>query len=589
MSLSIQSVRDLLSKHGLSAVIIPTGDPHSSEYPCPHWELRKALCPFTGSAGCVVITSDKALLWTDSRYWEQAQIELEGTLFTLMRDGDPATPRLTPWLCENLPCGSRVGIDACSYALKPFSKLQAALKACGMTLGDVSDALYALWDERPELYPVPALPFESGQRPRPEKLALTRDAMKKAGADTLLVCALDDVAWLCNLRGSDLPNTPVFLAYLLIREESADLFIDPRKLGPATVASLRKDGVRCHPYETVNEALRELPPETVFFVDPAQMNAHLYQSVANGIKIVTGTNPVTVLKSRKNPEELALIQESMVDEGLALVSLFAWIEEEMSRGASLSEWDVSEKLLELRKKSPRFIETSFTTIAAVGANASQPHYAPYPEKSSPITAGTLLLLDSGGQYLTGTTDITRTIGIGPVPEAMKKDYTTVLRAHIALAGARFPTGLHAGRLDSLTRSPLWQVGADYGHGTGHGVGFVLNVHEAPLSISPRTPATDATRLVEGVVVSNEPGLYRAGLWGVRLENLVTPVRSAFEGFSEFETLSLCPFDRTLILTELLTTDETHWVDTYHTLVYERLAPYLGQDLLRWLEKATAPL
>ena len=589
MSLSIQSVRDLLGEHGLSAVIIPTGDPHSSEYPCPHWELRKALCPFTGSAGCVVITSDKALLWTDSRYWEQARIELEGTLFTLMRDGDPATPRLTPWLCENLPVSSRIGIDAGSYALKPFSKLQTALKTRGMTLGDVSEALYALWDNRPELQAVPVLPFESGQRPRSEKFALTRAAMKKAGADTLLVSALDDVAWLCNLRGSDLPNTPVFLAYLLIRAEVADLFINLRKLGPATVASLRKDSVRCHPYEAISEALRELSPDTVFFVDPTQMNAHLYQSVANGVRIVTGTNPVTVLKTRKNPEELALIQESMVDEGIALVSLFSWIENQTTRGVVLSEWDVSEKLLELRKQSPRFIETSFTTIAAVGANASQPHYAPSPKKSDPLRPGTMLLLDSGGQYLTGTTDITRTIGIGPVSEAMKKDYTTVLRAHIALAKARFPTGLHAGRLDSLARSPLWQAGADYGHGTGHGVGFVLNVHEAPLSISPRTPATDATRLVEGIVVSNEPGLYRAGLWGVRLENLVTPVRSAFEGFSEFETLSLCPFDRTLILTELLTKDEKLWVDTYHALVCERLAPYLGEVSMRWLEKAIAPL
>ena len=589
MSPSIQSVRNLLHDKGLSAVIIPTGDPHSSEYPCRHWELRKAVCPFTGSAGCVVITNDKALLWTDSRYWEQAQKELKGTEFILMRDGDKFTPRLTQWLCQNLLPTSRVGIDASSYALKPFTKLQAALKGQNMTLGDVSDALYALWTERPELGTIPILPFDGGQRPRPEKIALVRECMRKAGADSLLVCALDDVAWLCNLRGSDLPNTPVFLAYMLIREESAELFIDSRKLGPATLALLRKDAVRCRPYESVVDALGNLPDQSILFVDPTQMNAHLYQSVPSGVKTVTGTNPVTILKSRKNPDELALIRESMIHEGVALVSLFFWIEQAVAQGIDFSEWDVSEKLLNLRKESPTFVETSFPTIAAVGANASQPHYAPKQNKTCAITPGSMLLLDSGGQYLTGTTDITRTVGIGAVSETMQLDYTAVLRAHIALANAVFPTGIHAGRLDSLARTPLWQVGADYGHGTGHGVGFFLNVHEAPLSISPRTPATEATRLVDGVVVSNEPGLYRAGLWGVRLENLVTPIVSGFRGFSKFETLSLCPFDRNLIVAERLSNEERKWLNTYHALVWEKLSPHLGQTLRHWLEKAVQPL
>ena len=589
MSLSIQNVRDLLDKHGLSAIVIPTGDPHSSEYPCRHWQLRRALCPFTGSAGSVVITNDKALLWTDSRYWEQAREELDGTPFALMCDGAPSTPKQAPWLCANLPYGSRVGIDACSCALGPFSQLQSALKSRGMTLGDVSEALYALWDDRPPLEIIPVLPFDCGQRPRSEKLSLVRQHVKKAGADTLLVCALDDVAWLCNLRGADLPHTPVFLAYMLIREESADLFIDPMKLGPSTVASLRKDAVRCRSYDAVDEALKDLPASSVLFVDPAQMNAHLYESVPTNIRIVTGTNPVTVLKSRKNPQELTFIRESMIDEGVALVSLFAWIKEQLRQGTVFSEWDVSEKLLELRQASPRFVETSFQTIAAVGSNAAQPHYAPSPENSSPMTSGAMLLIDSGGQYLTGTTDITRTVRIGPVSEAMKQDYTAVLRSHIALATARFPAGIHAGRLDSLARKPLWQVGSDYGHGTGHGVGFFLNVHESPLSISPRTPTAEATRLVNGVVVSNEPGLYRAGLWGVRLENLVTPVASDFQGFSEFETLSLCPFDRTLILADRLDEYEKLWLNNYHAIVRERLSPHLQETEKHWLDEATAPL
>ena len=589
MPISLQTVRELLQRENLSAVVVPTGDPHASEYPCRHWELRKALCPFTGSAGTLVITPAAALLWTDSRYWEQASRELNGSGFELMQDGSENVPSIEEWLSRTLQAGVNVGLDGSSTPLQTFARWKNRLSENGISLTDVSPSLYRLWTDRPSLLTTPVLPFHSFQRPRSEKLAAVRNKLREIGADTLLVTALDDVAWLSNLRGLDVQNTPVFVAYFLIQEKTATLFIDPRKIGPATIRALYADAIECRPYDEIEPALKELPASSRLLLDPAQINLHLFDSALSHVQTIRGTNPVTQLKTIKTPEEIQSVRSCMVLEGIALVKLFSWIEDALSAGDPPTEWNVAEKLLSFRKEAQTFVESSFETIAATGANAALPHYAPSAASSCPLAKDSVLLLDCGGQYLGATTDITRTISLGLAPESLRRDYTAVLRGHIAFATARFPEGLHAGRIDSLARAPLWEIGADYGHGTGHGVGFFLSVHEPPLSVSPRTPTTDAVRLVRGMILSNEPGVYRTGLWGVRLENLVTPKESGIPDFLDFETLSLCPFDKKLIIPEMLTKKERQWIDDYHAAVYNRLSLFLGENHRKWLERATSPL
>lgn len=589
MLISLKTVREFMQKEEISALIIPTGDPHASEYPCPHWELRKALCPFTGSAGTLVITAEEALLWTDSRYWVQAARELATSEFTLMRAGDAEVPRPETWIATHFNSQTRIGIDGAATTLFRFEEIEKALYAKEITLTDVSRTLYTLWENRPPMPEVPVLPFTLSQDPRTEKLSSLREALKKVGADAMLVTALDDLAWVTNLRGGDVPFTPVFLGALLLDQSSATLFINPKKVGRATYASLQADGIRCRPYEALQDALRELPNTLRLLVDAKQMNAHLYAGSLSHVNSVRAASPISALKTRKNPREIQSIREAMEKEGAALAKLFFWVEESLKMGKTITEFDVAEKHLALRKEAENFVELSFETIAATGPNAALPHYAPRALKSSMLQAGTLLLLDCGGQYFGATTDITRTVALGSVSEEIKRDYTAVLRAHIALLMARFPAGLPAFYLDSVARGPLWEEGMDFGHSTGHGVGFFLCVHEAPLAISPRTNSEEAARLQPGVVVSDEPGVYRTGKWGIRIENLITPIPSEKQGFLEFEPLSLFPYDRSLIDLSMLSPKERAWIDGYHAYVLERLKNSLEGPVLNWLERATAPL
>ncbi len=589
MFVPLTATRNYLREKGLNALIVPTGDPHASEYPSSHWELRKALCPFTGSAGTLVITETAALIWTDSRYWEQAKRELADSGFLLKEDGASGVESPEVWLRKNLPPTSRIGIDGSTTPLMRFERIQKEIATQKMTLTDVSDSVYALWSERPEISMRPVLSFTNAQKPRKEKLKAVCDALDCLGADAVLLTKLDDIAWLTNLRGADVLYTPVFLAYMLITHTSATLFIDSKKMGTLTRLTLQADGIDCEEYDALDCTLSHFPSDLKLLIDPKEINAHLYTSALSQLNLVKDTNPVATLKTRKSPEEIASIRKAMRYEGLALVKLFMWIEESLAQNQTLTEYDVAEKLRALRLEEPTCIDLSFETIAAVGENAALCHYAPTKEKSAQLQPGTMLLLDSGGQYFDGTTDITRTIALGEVPEAMKQDYTAVLRGHVAFSSSRFPNGLNAGRLDSFARAPLWENGIDYGHSTGHGVGFFLSVHEAPLSSSPRTPLTEATKLVEGVVLSDEPGVYRAGLWGVRIENLVSPSRFNETDFLTFEPLSLCPYDRNLIVVDRLSPFERQWINNYHAYVFETLSPFLDSKSCAWLKNATAPL
>ncbi len=589
MFVPLTATRNYLREKGLNALVVPTGDPHASEYPSSHWELRKALCPFTGSAGTLVITETTALLWTDSRYWEQAKRELADSGFFLKEDGAPGVESPEVWIRKNLPYASQIGIDGSTTPLTRFEAIQKELLAQKMTLTDVSDSVYDLWVNRPEISKRPVLSFTNAQKSRKEKLKAVSDALNCIGADAVLLTKLDDIAWLTNLRGADVLYTPVFLGFMLVTHTSATLFIDSKKIGPLTRLALKADGIDCVEYDALESTLSLFSTDLKLLIDAKEVNAHLYTKALSRLNLVKDANPVATLKTRKTPEEIASIRQAMRFEGVALVKLFMWIEKSLAENKALTEYDVAEKLRSLRLEEPTCVDLSFETIAAVGENAALCHYAPTKEMSSPLKLGTMLLLDSGGQYFDGTTDITRTIALGVVPEAMKRDYTAVLRGHIAFSSARFPNGLHAGRLDSFARAPLWENGIDYGHSTGHGVGFFLSVHEAPLSSSPRTPATEATKLVEGVVLSDEPGVYRAGLWGVRIENLVSATRFNETDFLTFEPLSLCPYDRHLIEVERLSSFERQWINDYHAYVFEKLSPGLDSEASEWLKKATAPL
>lgn len=589
MFVPLNATRNYLREKGLNALIVPTGDPHASEYPSSHWQLRKALCPFTGSAGTLVITEFAAFLWTDSRYWEQAKRELADSGFLLKEDGATGVESPEIWIRKNLAPASRIGIDGTTTSLTRFEAIQKELATQKMTLSDVSDTVYALWSIRPEISAKPVLSYTQAQKPRKEKLKMLSEALDCARADALLLTKLDDIAWLTNLRGADVLYTPVFLAYMLVTHTSATLFIDSKKLGSLTRLALKADGIDCEEYDALEFFLSRFSRDLKLLIDPKEVNAHLYSKALSQLNLLKDANPVAKLKSRKTPEEIASIRQAMRFEGVALVKLFMWIEKGLAENQRLTEYDVAEKLRALRFEEPSCVDLSFETIAALGENAALCHYAPSKEMSSELKRGTMLLLDSGGQYFGGTTDITRTIALGAVPDAMRNDYTAVLRGHIAFSSVRFPNGLHAGRLDSFAREPLWENGLDYGHSTGHGVGFFLSVHEAPLSSSPRTPATEATKLVEGVVLSDEPGVYRAGLWGVRIENLVTPCRFNETDFLTFEPLSLCPYDRSLIVVDRLSTFERQWIDNYHAYVFEKLSPLLDSEACEWLKKATAPL
>lgn len=590
----LHRMREYMKKRRIDAWVVLTGDPHLCEYLPEDWAFRKYLSGFTGSAGTLVICAQKALLWTDSRYWEQALQQLEGTGIELMRQGAIETPRITEWLVKHLPAGATVGIDPRTISVQRYAEVETQLAAGDIALLANDTLMSTIWTERPEANSAPVFAFDYGQSTRKEKLAAVSRALTEADAQALLLTALDDVAWITNLRGSDVACTPVFTAYALICHQGGILYIDPKKFAdPAVLESLKADGFKVVDIKRIGaDLLSRLPGHTVL-VDAASTTQALYLKLMadERIEIVRKNNPVQLLKSRKTAQELDLLRQTMRHDGAALCELFAWLENSLAEGVTLTENDVAQKLNTLRSRLPGFLDLSFTTISAAGANAALPHYSPSETDSAVVNDACVLLIDSGGQYTGGTTDITRMVAVGPSDKALKRDFTAVLRGHIALATARFPKGTFAAQLDTFARAPIWEIGADYGHGTGHGVGFALSVHEGPVHISPRCPTVNETRVVEGLVLSNEPGLYRTGLWGIRTENLVTPVAlEAEDGQMQpmltFETLSLCPIDTRLIDTSMMTPFEIWWVNDYHRRVRESLFELLSPKAQAWLVRAT---
>lgn len=589
----IAVLRGQLALSGLQACLVPTADPHLSEYLPEHWAVRAWLSGFDGSAGTLLVTADFAGLWTDSRYWAQAESQLRGSGITLMRAGAPDVPDPLGWVLEHLERGDRVAADGRVLDRAAARRWHEGLAAAGMALVLDQDPAGAVWEERPAL---PAAPVYEHRPPhacrsRAANLAAVRAAVRAHGADWHLLSSLDDIAWLLNLRGADVDYNPVFLAHALLDAERVRLYVAPGKVDAALAAVLSADGVELRDYTALASDLAGLPPDAALLVDPARVTAGTL-SHAPQARLIEAINPSQLLKSVKTAAEAAHIREAMAQDGAALCEFFAGFEAALAAGERITELDVDTRLSAARARRPGFVSLSFATIAGFNANGAMPHYRATGSSHAVIQGDGLLLIDSGGQYLGGTTDITRVVPVGTPSAAQRADYTAVLQAHIALARAQFPVDTPSSVLDALARAPLWRRGLDYGHGTGHGVGYFLNVHEGPQSISVRGHARPHQGMQAGMLTSNEPGLYRDGQWGIRIENLVLAVpaaQTAFGSFLAFETVTLCPIDTRCVVRELLSPEELDWLNAYHEQVRERLLPLVDGAARDWLLARTAPL
>lgn len=603
--LRLARVRDALQQQQLAAVLVPSSDPHLSEYLPERWQGRQWLSGFTGSMGTLVVTTEVAVLFADSRYWVQAEAELAGSGVDLVRVPTAAATHPIDWLASHLRAGQAVGVDGEVLGLATARLLQRTLETAGIALRTDVDVLAVVWPDRPGLPDAPVYEHTAPQatESRAARLAQVRDAMARHGATHHVISTVDDIAWLFNLRGSDVSYNPVFLAHALIDATQAALYLAPGKIAPALQHTLAADGVRVESYQRAGPALAALPAGSTLLIDPRRITLGLRQQVRDSgnsaVRVIEATNPSTLQKSRKNAAEAAYIREAMAQDGAAMCGFYAWFEQALADPANagrLTELTVDERLSAARNDRPGFVGLSFPTIAGFNGNGAMPHYRATRESHAVIEVnrdqgGGLLLIDSGGQYSGGTTDITRVWPIGVPSAAHKRDYTRVLKGMMALSRTRFPRGTLSPMLDAIARAPLWQHGLDYGHGTGHGVGYFLNVHEGPQSISKAIP--EPTMAMEpGMVTSIEPGLYRPGQWGIRIENLVLTVPAetaegdAFGEFLEFETLTLCPIDTRCLDRSLLDAGEIDWLNRYHATVFERLAPLVSGGALDWLTERT---
>ncbi len=592
--LRIEQAQAALARHGLAAVLVPSSDPHLSEYLPERWQGRQWLSGFTGSMGTLVVTLKTAAVFADSRYWVQAEAELAGSGIELVKIPTGNATRHVEWLASHVKAGETVGVDGSVLGLAAASGLRSALDAAGVALRTDFDVLAEVWPERPGLPAAPVYEHRAPHAPlaRGAKIVQVREAMARHGATHHLVSTVDDIAWLFNLRGADVSYNPVFLAHALIAPEGVTLFVAEGKVDARLQAVLAADGVQLAPYARAAGALAALGADAVLLVDPKRVTFGLREVVR--ARVVEAINPSTLLKSRKSADEAAHIRSAMAQDGAAMCEFYAWLERALGR-ERITELTIDAELSAARAKRPGFVGLSFGTIAAFNANGAMPHYHATAESHAVIEGDGLLLIDSGGQYLGGTTDITRVWPIGTPSADQRRDYTLVLKGTLALSRTRFPRGTLAPMLDAIARAPLWEHGLEYGHGTGHGVGYFLNVHEGPQTISKAVP--DAHMAMEpGMITSIEPGLYRPGKWGIRIENLVmniaSPVGSEsgeFGEFLEFETLTLCPIDTRCIERCLLRSDEIDWLNGYHASVRERLSPLATGAALAWLTTRTAPI
>lgn len=582
----ITALRNFMNKHHLAAFIIPTTDPHLSEYTAPRWKSREWISGFTGSAGTLVITLDKAALWTDSRYFIQAEKQLEDTEIILFKEGLPNTPPILEWLGSILKANESVGIDGQLFPISEVETIKRTLDSYKINLNTTFDPLESLWENRPAIPQNPAFIHEIKYAGKSimDKIAQIRKGMEADHIEGLLVSSLDDIAWTLNLRGDDVKYNPVVISYLLITLNDVIYFISPEKVTNKVKEYLNSPGIKIERYEGLPAYLSTIQLKNLH-LNPVNTNYALYSSIPQKCQIIRGNSPIPLFKAIKNTQEIEGIHRAMIRDGVALVRFWHWLEKAVPSGKE-TEISVDLKLHEFRAQQDLYMGKSFDTIAGYKEHAAIVHYSATPESDATLSPKGFLLLDSGAQYLDATTDITRTIALGELNEEEKRDYTLVLKGHIQLALCKFPHGTRGTQVDILARLALWKAGMNFLHGTGHGVGVFLNVHEGPQSIRMNE---NPTILLPGMLTSNEPGVYKEGKHGIRIENLILVCedrQTEFGEFYQFETVTLCPIDKVGILRSMLTQEEIDWLNNYHRTVFERLSPYLDGDEKKWLQTKT---
>ncbi|MDR2927763.1 MAG: aminopeptidase P family protein [Cytophagaceae bacterium] len=579
-----------MKEAGIDACIIPSGDPHLSEYSADHWKIREWVSGFTGSAGTVVITACEAGLWTDSRYYLQAEQQLNGKYIRLFKDGQPGVPDYADWLNDTLPKGSKIGVNNELFSITQAKKLTEKLGTNKKEVISNFTMDGEIWNIRPPMpvEKITSIPDYMTGLSRQAKIEQVRNEMRKKGATHYITAALDEIAWVLNLRGNDVLYNPVFYAFLTITIDETHLYVNPDKLSAHIAKKITDDGAKMYLYEQFYHSIKNIPENSMVLIDPNRTNMAIYEALPCKTMKLETDSIITWLKAVKNETEIENIKQVMVKDGIAVVRFLAWLNR-TAGVEEITELSAAAELKMARGQQSGFVGESFTTISAYGAHGAIVHYSATTESNSELHPSGVYLVDSGGQYISGTTDITRTVALGEVPEQAKIDYTLVLKGHIALANAVFPAGTRGVHLDILARKALWEHGLNYGHGTGHGVGYFLNVHEGPQSIRPQD---NGVELKAGMVTSNEPGIYRSGEYGIRIENLILCVEkeeTPFGKFLGFETLTLCPFDHNMIKPEMLTNDEKGWINNYHRRVYEILAPLIVCEAQVWLKKFTQPI
>jgi len=582
-------LRKSMKEHGVDAYIIPSSDPHQSEYVADHWQSRAWISGFTGSAGIAVVTHDHAGVWTDSRYFLSAADQLKNSEFVLHKVIKQFTPLHVSYLKENLPAGSVVGIDGWTFSKKQVDYLTKELAKVDIGLKTNEDLIDKIWEDRSPIpeHPIFIHDIKYAGKDRKDKLNDIRQVMAEKKVDHHIITTLDDIAWIYNIRGNDVKCNPVCIAYTIISNDKTTLYIDKAKLPDTVKSELEKDGVTVAPYKAILKDLNELNEKDSILVDQSSCNAVLYKAI-NAKNIVHGDTISRIMKAVKNKTELAHFKNVMIKDGVALTRLYRWLESTLTEN-KVSEYELAVKLAGYRSEQEGYKGESFDAIVGYRANGAIVHYKPEADTCAAIEDHGILLLDSGGQYLDGTTDITRTVSFSEPSDEEKKNNTLVLKGHIGLATAKFPAGTLGVQLDMLARQHLWEHGLNYLHGTGHGVGFFLNVHEDPQGFSPGVSARSKCPIKVGMVTSNEPGYYKEGQYGIRIENLVVTVESADQGFYEFDTITLFPIDQRLIDRALMSEKEVHWLDNYHHKVYTMLSPHLNNDEQSWLKEKCKPL
>lgn len=588
----IAALREAMKQHKIDAYIIPTSDPHMSEYPADCWKYREWISGFTGSAGTVIITADKAGLWTDSRYFLQASTQLEGTGIELFKMMLPETPTIPEFLTHELKEGQTVGLNGETYSLADARSLEKALAEKEIKLNTNASLIDPIWKERPAIPEAPMfeMPVELSGKSTEDKLIDINKMLHKAGADCTILSALDEVAWTFNIRGTDVAYNPVVISYAFVSEKESVLFVNPKKI-PAEIAEhLKKEGVTLADYGMLATFLSRLPERTRVFIDSKRTNVAIYNALPKSSILIEGTSPANHLKSIKNETEIKGFRNAVLKDGIAMTKFYFWLEKMLKAGEKVTELSAAAKLTALRSEQPQYVMDSFASISSYGPHGAVVHYSPTPETDTELKTDSLYLLDSGAQYLDGTTDITRTIALCDEPsEQMKKDFTRALKGTIGIAKCKFPAGIRGCLIDAFARKALWDAGINYLHGTCHGIGHCLNVHEGPQSIRMEE---NPVILEPGMVMSDEPAIYRPGEYGIRTENMILireDRETEFGKFLGFETLTLCYIDTKLVIPSMLSVREHAWLNKYHQMVYDLVSPHLTEEEKAWLKEKTAEI